>query len=69
MAAVSEDEESLLGSSRGSRGFSCGTGKAARRQGRYRSLFQLCGAWTSVTIIMTLAVLAIVFTTLWMLYV
>lgn len=69
MAAVSEDEESLLGSSRGSRGFSREIGKTARWQGRYRSLFQLSGVPSRVTIILTLAVLAIVFTTLWMLYV
>lgn len=69
MAAVSEDEESLLSSSRGSRGLSRGNGKTARWQGRYRSLSQLCRVRSRVTITLTLAVLALVFITLWMLYV
>ena len=66
MAAVPEDEESLLASSRESGNLSRGFVKTARWQSRYRSL---CGIRSSVTIFMILAVLALVFTTLWMVYV
>ena len=69
MAAVPEDEESLLASSLESGTFSRGLGKTARWHGRYGSLSQLCGTRSRVISSMTLAVLAIVFTVLWMLYV
>ena len=60
MAAVPEDEESLLASGRESQDLLRGLGKTARWQGRYRLLFQNCGNRTRLGIFVTLAVLAIV---------
>ena len=65
MAAVPEDEESLLASGRESEDVPRQFGKTARWQGRYRHR----GIRTRVAIFMTLAVLAIAFVALWMLYV
>lgn len=67
MAAVPEDEESLLASGRESEDASLRFGKTATWQGRYRSFLQ--HRRKRVATFMTLAVLAIVFTMLWMLYV
>lgn len=69
MAAVPEDEESLLPSGRDSDDLSRGFGKTARWQVRYRSLFQRRGAQTKSSTFMTLAGFSIVFIALWMLYV
>lgn len=69
MAAVTEDEESLLASGRELKDLSHGFGKTARWQVRYRSLFQHRGLRTVVATFMTLVVPAIVFIALWMLYV
>lgn len=68
MAAVPEDEESLLASGRESENLSPGLRKTARWQGRYPSLFQYRGNRIRVVTFMTLAVLAIVFTALWMVF-
>ncbi len=65
MAAVPEDEESLLASGRESEDLSRQFGKTARWQGRYRHR----RIRTRVATFMTLAVLAIAFVNLWMLYV
>lgn len=67
MAAVTEDEESLLASGRELKDLSRGFGKTARWQVRYRSLFQHRGIRTVVATFMTLVVPAIVFIALWML--
>ena len=69
MAAVPEDEESLLASGRESEEFFRGYGKTTRWQGRYCSPFQHRGIRTRVATFMTVAVLAIVFVALWLLYV
>lgn len=69
MAAVPEDEESLLASGQQSEDFSRGFGKKTRWQSRYPSLFQHRWISTMVAIFMTLTTLAILFITLWMLYV
>lgn len=69
MAAVPEDEESLLAAGRGSEDLSCGFRKTTRWQGRYHSLLQHPGIGTRLATFMTLAILIIVFATLRMLYV
>ena len=69
MSAVQEDEESLLASSLESGASSRGLGKKARWHGSYGSLSRFCGTWSRVIIFMTLALLAMLFTILWMLYV
>lgn len=68
MAAVLEDEESLLASGREFEDFSHGLRKTARWQARYRSLFQYRGNWMRVASFVTLAVLAIVMIALWIMY-
>ena len=68
MAAVPEDEESLLASGRALEDPSRRFGKAVMWQDRYRSLFQTCGIRTRFAAFMALAALAIV-TALWILYV
>ena len=69
MAAVPEDEESLLASGRESEDLSRGLGKIVRRQGRHRSFLQHHKNRIRVATLMILAVLATVFVFLWMLYV
>lgn len=66
MAAVPEDEESLLPSGRDSEDLSR---KTATWQLRQRSLFRLRGIRVKVATFMTLAGVAVTFITLWMLYV
>ena len=71
MAAVPEDEESLLASGRETKNHSRGFGKTAcaRWQVRYRSLFQRRGIRTVVATSMALAIPTIIFIAIWMLYV
>ena len=69
MAAVRDDEESLLPSGRESEDLPHGFEKTKRWQGRYRSRFQYRGIRTRVATFMTLAVLAIAAMVLWMVYV
>lgn len=69
MAAVPEDEESLLPSGRDSDDLSCGFKKKARWQLRHRSLFQHRDIRTKVVTLMALAGFGITFIALWILYV
>lgn len=69
MAAVREDEESLLASDRESENIPHGFGKTARWHGRNRSLFQHRGIRIGVLTIMILAVFVVAATALRMLYV
>lgn len=64
MAAVPEDEESLLPSGRDS---GDGFEKKAKWQIRHRSPLQHCGIRSKVATLMTLAAFGITFIALWML--